>query len=96
DLFDVPALDNPMIKQGLQAKIQQNIQKEAAEAQAQLQPGLGGGPAPQPGQENQPTDGQQQEPQYTEADRELLKKYGDDKNVDIDEQLRKQILGESK
>ena len=92
DLFDVPALDNPMIKQGLQALIQQNIQKEAAAAQVQ-QPGIGGAP-PQPGEEDQ-ADGQQQEPQYTEADRELLKKYGDDKNVDVDEQLRKQISGES-
>lgn len=97
DLFDVPALDNPMIKQGLQAKIQQNIQKEAQEvaAQTQLQPG-GGAPPQQPGQENQADGQQQQEPQYTEADRELLKKYGDDKNVDVDEQLRKQILGEEK
>ena len=93
DLFDVPALDNQTVRAGLQSLIQQSIQKEAAAAQTQM-PGGGAAP-PQPGQEGQAS-GEQQEPQYTEADRELLKKYGDDKNVDVDEQLRKQILGEEK
>lgn len=90
DLFEVPALNNPTIKAGLQTLIQQNVQQEAMQAQAQ-QGTAGmqaeGGEGGQPGEK-------QEEQQYTDADRELLKKYGKDSNVDVDEQLRKQILGE--
>lgn len=90
DLFELPALDNQTVRMGLQSIIQQNMQKEA-QAAATAQAGGGSGAAESGNDE----EAQQQSP-YTEADKALLEKYGSDENVDVDDELRKQIVGEEK
>jgi hypothetical protein len=106
DIFEVPALESQTVRQGLQALIQQNIQKEAAAAQQQTGAGVPGGGQQQPGggSPQAGTDGaapdkggktpdEEQQQQYTDADRSLLEKYKNDNSVDINEQLRNKILG---
>lgn len=98
DLFEVKALNNQTVFSGLQTLIQQNTQKEAmvstqqngGQGTATQQLIDGGGGQGAPGDEEE----RNKKPLLTDADKELLAKYGGKAGVDIDEELRKQLTGE--